>query len=67
VAFRPYSFGLWTVVLKSEQNVVCGNFRTQNIWSVVVQGLKHLVWGGLLWSVVVCGNKDAIDLVCGGF
>ena len=20
-----------------------------------------------IWFVVVCGNKDAIDLVCGGF
>jgi len=39
----------------------------QNIWSVVFQGLKHLVCGGLRWSVVVCSNKDAIDLVCGGF
>ena len=35
--------------------MVCGNYRAQNIWSVVV-------CGGLRWSVVVCGNKDAIDL-----
>ena len=52
---------------KDAIDLVCGNYRAQNIWSVVVQGLKHLVCGGLRWSVVVCGNKDAIDLVCGGF
>ena len=40
---------------------------TCKIFGLVFQGLKHLVCGGLRWSVVVCSNKDAIDLVCGGF
>ena len=41
---------------------IAGLCNIDKIWSVVILGPEIF---GLWWSAVGCGNKDAVDLVCG--